>query len=417
MTPDVDRIELPRFARDVSALRIGREAADDPRPASIPVSRPFSGVLGLAPWRSEWPRPAFSFLTLAQRFDSLLQDSGRTGRPVEEGDGRSQASDPDLDPDSDAAPSEDERRVREVLDASDTGSDGTMSGPMEPTPVAEQTTGTDVHDVDGPLGPSSAEPGPTRGPARAPKGDGDSGPPGGEIDSPGQQTSVSPPGADERSAGDAPGSDLFPGESSTERARRSPGTPDRPGGADGTTPWTLAPPAQAGAGDAGPPDDAGRRSLTTPAADQSVFEDRDDQERITGQVEMLFPELEGADPGSIGDIDPPAMEPLRVAAPAAQGTGPGDERSSPTTATGRPNGSRTAERAQTARSRPGEDQSAARARSDNGPPNDGSATERAPPGGTVRTPLDELVDVDRLADRLVHVFERKSRIERERRGR
>lgn len=355
MTTDAHRIVLPRIVRDIRVISREGDDGGDREPQSFGgILRPFSGVLGLAPWRSTWPEPALSFLRLTPHIVPKLKaiESARAPSDASRSRRREGTPDDEAAPDSDA----DAPRVRDVLEKVAEESDAL---------AVDRASAPDPLDLD------VAEFGRDR-----------------RDQWPGVE-GAGPSG--DRSTGEvrrAPGRDR--GDETTRPSRVTPPTGEDEGGQHSDEWAVLASHETPDSRTA--PSDVTDRDVNTPAALESP-----------GQGDF----------GPSSDIDRPPMEPLRGVAPTTDvggastqpSGGPGDT------------GAASLDRGSTRGS--GDRRQGERRDSSPGDPSNGhtSGDVRAGDASNPSRQIDDIVDVDRLADRLARVFERKARIERERRGR
>lgn len=384
MTTEIEPIDLPTVVRDVCVFD-RPDDREDGRRAGIGVLGEFVGVLDLRPWRADWLRPALSYITLAPAIVRVLHGSdsasssslGVSGGP--------------------------EWGLRDAADGSATDGNAADDRSMEDPRVRDLLEG-------GGDSPNSVE--------RA-----------GGLDVDGEAGAL--------------GSDLVVGRDRTITVLREE--------AVGTIRTTEG---RASRGLNGEPRDdgaeprrraTGRRVVDGPS-DWITRLAGDDRRETSPAVERLRKDVStGRSPSIHGsevpdgaaresvDAGRPSMVPLRGAIPTILG----GARGTPSDVQGGPG---TPERGQ-ASSRPGHRRgvrggveppreanhgadrpSATQARSqDPGLRDEPSDPRRdtAESGDDRNDPrrIDDLVDVERLADRLDRVFERRSRIERERRGR
>lgn len=409
MTADFERIEVSTVVRDVGVLD-RPDVREDERRASVSVLEEFVGVLEFRPWRADWPRPALSYLTLAPAIVQVLRESGSAPPPssVSAAPGREVRDD-------DGAASDDvsveEPRVRDLLERDDDPSD-----PVEWTdgPDADSVAGRS--DVDGGADAPVTERGghalgvdwetgrertvrsPREGPVGTPRTP-DVRAPGGangeprDEDGPRRRMAA-------RSVRDGP-PDRIVRLTGGDPGELTGGDPDEP------TPAVEGPRERRGT-------EAPHSSRASGVADvpgpESVDADRPPMVPLRGAV---TPTLGGARAsGSLTDAPggPGAPERARASGrPGGRHGDPGDDEPprGATPSGDRPNATRTRLRKSRAES--------GAPRRDASEPRDGPIEPRDT--GSEPRPIDELVDVERLADRLDRVFERRSRIERERRGR
>ncbi len=439
VTTGSEQIELSRFVRDVRVFHRGsfRDANGRPQTAGG-ILRPFSGVLGLEPWRSEWPLPALSFLRLTPQVLPTLRETRWSPSRVEEPDTPEREASERSEGDDDS--SDEEVRVRDLLSMGSRGLDQSHSDGQEETSSPEVTT-PGPSGLESPRIPRSSVddgPGPTRVRTRR-VNDRDEGRRSsmGVRRHEGAETDRSTRNVREKARGET-------ASTGTDHSERSTvGTwnvdrfvePTREGGREGSgrsdtgesmrwdvddthvdpptrtrgvenrqeTNPVVGNPTQRWRGrDTGvlrvpPPSDAGERGATSPRTVdvQSITDTELDTALVT---------------------DPPSMEPLRGVIGASTGRSwnsgsEGGQHGQFRSFTGSQPSRR---RADGRFSRRGTtSNSPRRGDSSNG---DRSRRERRTDPSEPRH-LDELVDVDRLADRLARAFERKARIERERRGR
>lgn len=357
MTADFGRIELPRLVRDIRTISVGHPATDG-SPSGFPtVLRPFSGLLGFDPWRAEWPQLARSFLRLTSQVGPAFRDVESTWVRHEV---EAHPADDTADTTShDDASGGGEIRVRDLVAA---------HGATDQSPAEDPqsiTGGTDTNQ--GPPRPDDVQF------LRSQLGIED------------LPTPIEEPDSDASTNRRA--------ETSQPRARLPRVELDELVRPQGTAPFEETTVRD---------DDSPISGGPTPSHERSP----------TGRPPMSADE--GSAQGrrsSIAMPDPPPMVTLRGGrVPPAHGAPSADLQS------GRA-GRRPSVGAPPSKGRSSGNTHTASA--ERGDPSNGDRSHPRTPSER-RTPvphLDELIDVDRLADRLARVFERKSRIERERRGR
>ena len=438
MTTGPGRIELPRFVRDVRVLHRASDRGASGRPKTAGgILRPFSGVLGLEPWRSEWPLPALSFLRLTPQVLPTLRETRWSPSRVEapatserEGSERSEGDD-----DS----SGEELRVRDLLSI---GSQGLGQNASEDRKGTSSPEGTDPgrSGIEIPRIPRSADdaigPGSTRVRTRWMNDRGE-----GDRFSIGDRR---PDGAEaERSARNAP---------ETGRGATLPGDADPSdrgivGRAKGDRSVGSSFEGSRAASDRGETGEStqryGEEAHVDPPTRSLGTEDRreiapaigdDPRHRRGRDVDALslrsvgeVDDRGGPGAGEITSVDAPrtdtalatdrpSMEPLRgvITRSTDRAGAPSGEVSHQRRSRGSAGPQPSRRHTDTQFGHRGTTSTSPR----EGDPSNGdrSRSERRNDPNEPRQ-LDEFVDVDRLADRLARVFERKARIERERRGR
>lgn len=382
MTTEIERIDLPTVVRDVGMFD-RPDDREDGRRAGIGVLGEFVGVLDLRPWRADWPRPALSYITLTPAIVRVLHGSDSASPSLGVSDGP-------------------EWGLRDAADGNATDGNAAEDGSAEDPRVRDLLKG-------GGGSPNSAE--------RE-----------GGLDVDGEAGAL--------------GSDLVVGRDRTITVSREEAV-GTIRASEGRAPRGL---------NREPRDDdeprrraTGRRVVDGPF-DRITRLGGDDWRETSPAVERLRGGVStGRSPSTHGsgvsdgaaresvDAGRPSMVPLRGAIPTvlggARGTlsdvqgGPGTpERGQASSRPGHRRGIRGgveppreanhgADRPSATRDRsqdPGLRDEPGDPRRDTAEPHDDRSDPRR---------IDDLVDVERLADRLDRVFERRSRIERERRGR
>lgn len=378
MTSNSGVLHISKSARDIAVRRTAGDLDGQQPPLLL---RHFAGVLGLTPWRAEWPRASFSFLKLHSVILPTIRESESSRNRGSKGHSHEVVTEPsETEPNESSEP----LHVRELLRESEERVIREDSRDEQGVELVERhrTFTTEVESVHDP----------EKGNGRIVRRKSNRSQSEGRPDRPSTRSYT----AVETTLHHESATSV---ESENEETDSDPASHHRrrvtPEGVDVTMPSEARTPQRS------PEDDSsGDRADRVGASREK-----------TAVLQQALPEQRsrsGRTAFGESGPSPPTMEPLRTPVGGAVSTGgPAGSVGSPSKSTDRSSIDSPVTDVSGLRPEPA------------GSEKNGDMSSRSSPQSKERasTPLEDELDVERLADRLERVFERKSRIERERRGR